>query len=492
MAATFNLDELIKAYDVRGVVPDPFSPAVAEAVGAAFARVVVLPEFDAEASDVPTVVVGNDMRESGPPLIAAFSKGLTDAGVNVIRMGYCSTDEMYFVSGSRDLPGAMFTASHNPAQYNGIKMCHAGAKPVGEKSGLAAIRSLAKEYLADGLPAPVAHPGAESTADLLPDYARFLRELVDLSNIRPLKVVIDAGNGMSGFTAPAVLGTAAGLPPLPLEIVPLYFELDGSFPNHVANPLDRRNLVDLQKAVVEHRADMGLAFDGDADRCFVVDENGDPVSPSAITVLVGLRELARAQANGEEKPTIIHNLITSQAVPTILQAAGANTIKTRVGHSFIKAQMAENDAVFGGEHSAHYYFRDFWFADTGMLAAMHVLAALGSQPRPLSDLAMQYEPYSASGEINSTVPDVQAARDRVVEAYMSAYPDLVRDDLDGVTLSNWEAQNANSPARWWFNLRASNTEPLLRLNVEAADADVMEKVRDDILDLIRQAGGEAA
>jgi phosphomannomutase len=283
-----------------------------------------------------------------------------------------------------------------------------------------------------------------------------------------------------------VLGTAAGLPALPLEIVPLYFELDGSFPNHEANPLEPANLVDLQAAVVEHGADLGLAFDGDADRCFVVDESGRAVTPSAVTALVGLRELAKEQQAGRPA-TVIHNLITSRAVPELLQAAGAQTVRTRVGHSFIKAEMAEHGAVFGGEHSAHYYFRDFWFADTGMLAAMHVLAALGGQPHPMSALSEMYEPYVASGEINSRVDDVAAARARVLDAYLAAYPDVVLDELDGVTVSHWD-----STPRWWFNLRASNTEPLLRLNVEAADADIMEKVRDDVLSLVRAEGGDPA
>ncbi len=480
---TVDLTSIIKAYDVRGTVPDPFSPAVAEAVGAAFARVVVLP---AHLEGRPEVVIGNDMRDSGPGLVEAFARGLTAAGVDVVRIGLCSTDGLYYASGARDVPGAMFTASHNPAVYNGIKLCRAGARPVGEETGLAEVRELAQTYLDEGLPTAVPEPGTVTDVDLLGEYAAFLRSLVDLSRVRPLKVVVDAGNGMGGLTVPAVLGTAAGLPELPLEIVPLYFELDGSFPNHEANPLEPANLVDLQRAVVEHGADIGLAFDGDADRCFVVDENGDAVSPSAVTVLVGLRELAKEQAAGRPA-TIIHNLITSQAVPELLAAAGATTVRTRVGHSFIKAQMAEHGAVFGGEHSAHYYFRDFWFADTGMLAAMHVLAALGGQPHPMSALAEMYEPYVASGEINSRVPDVAAARERVLSAYRDAYPGIEVDELDGATVLHWDA----SP-RWWFNLRASNTEPLLRLNVEAADEDIMEKVRDDVLSLVRQDGGVPA
>ena len=476
-----DLTGLIKAYDVRGTVPDQLNAGVARAIGAAFAEVVVLPETAAGGS--PRVVIGNDMRPSGPELVGAFAEGLASRGVDVIRIGLCSTDGLYFASGSLGIPGAMFTASHNPAEYNGIKLCRAGARPVGQDSGLSAVRDLASRYLGEGLPTAVSTPGTVTEQEMLSDYSAFLRGLVDLSAIRPLKVVVDAGNGMGGYTAPAVLGTAAGLPELPLDVVPLYFELDGTFPNHEANPLEPANLVDLQKAVVEHGADIGLAFDGDADRCFVVDENGDPVSPSAITALVGLREIAKEQAAGRPNPTIIHNLITSQVVPDLVRAAGATPVRTRVGHSFIKAQMADSQAVFGGEHSAHYYFRDFFFADTGMLAALHVLAALGGQPHPLSALAEQYQPYVASGEINSRVADVAAARERVIQAYVTeqgAGP-VSTDELDGLTVSHWDGH-----PQWWFNLRASNTEPLLRLNVEAADEDIMIKVRDDVLALVRQ------
>ena len=498
--APVDLSDLIKSYDVRGVVPEPFSPAVAEAIGGAFATVVVIPDAgdaaDATPSEPvlgtaaatgtrrrPTVAVGHDMRDSGPELVEAFSRGLVAAGVDVVQIGLCSTDGLYHASGVLGVPGAMFTASHNPARYNGIKLCRAGARPVGQDSGLAEIKALAEQYLGYGLPGPATELGQTSERSTLGDYAAFLRGLVDISGIRPLKVVVDAGNGMGGYTVPAVLETAAGLPALPLEIVPLYFELDGTFPNHEANPLDPKNLVDLQAAVVEHGADLGLAFDGDADRCFVVDEQGQAVSPSAITALVGLREVARELAEGRT-PTVIHNLITSRAVPDVLSAAGATVVRTRVGHSFIKAKMAEHDAVFGGEHSAHYYFRDFFFADTGMLAALHVLAALGEQPHPLSDLALAYEPYSASGEINSSVDDVAAARERVVQAYVTeegAGPVTV-DELDGLTVTHWDER-----PRWWFSLRASNTEPLLRLNVEAEDEDIMEKVRDDVLSLVRAA-----
>ena len=477
-----SLADLVKAYDVRGVVPQPFSPDVARAIGAAFAAVV----------GGPCVVVGRDMRPTGPALVDAFAEGVTRAGIDVVRIGLCSTDGLYHASGALGMPGAMFTASHNPAEYNGIKLCHAGARPVGQDTGLAEVRRLAEGYLDAGLPEPAALPGTVSDREMLAEYAAFLRGLVDLRGVRPLRVVVDAGNGMAGLTVPAVLGDAVGLGALPVDVVPLYFELDGSFPNHEANPLEPENLRDLQAAVVEHGADLGLAFDGDADRCFVVDERGAPVSPSAVTALVGLREVAREVEAGRT-PTVIRNLITSAAVPDLLEAAGARVVRTRVGHSFIKAQMAEHDAVFGGEHSAHYYFRDFFFADTGMLAAMHVLAALGGAVRPdgapvaLSALAEAYEPYVASGEINSRVADVAAARQRVVDAYVTrAEAGRVEvDELDGLTVSHW----AGSP-RWWFNLRASNTEPLLRLNVEAADADVMEKVRDDVLALVRQDGEE--
>ena len=484
--STPDLTALIKAYDVRGVVPDQFDARIARAIGAAFADVVVLPGAPPTAR--PTVVIGNDMRASGPELVAAFADGLGARGVDVVLIGLCSTDGLYYASGSLEVPGAMFTASHNPARYNGIKLCRSGARPVGQDTGLAAVRDLTGTYLADGVPEVAAHlRGAVSERDLLADYAGFLRSLVDLAGIRPLKVVVDAGNGMGGHTAPAVLGTGAGLAALPLDIVPLYFELDGTFPNHEANPLEPKNLLDLQAAVVAHKADLGIAFDGDADRCFVIDENGDPVSPSAITALVGLREVERERAAGR-RATVIHNLITSQVVPDLLSAAGATVVRTRVGHSFIKAEMAARDAVFGGEHSAHYYFRDFFFADTGMLAAMHVLATLGGQAAPLSALAEAYQPYAASGEINSRVDDVPAARARVVAAYVTeqgAGPVSV-DELDGLTVRHWD-----STPRWWFNLRASNTEPLLRLNVEAADEDIMDKVRDDVLALVRAGAATA-
>ncbi|MGW5049305.1 phosphomannomutase/phosphoglucomutase [Streptomyces griseoluteus] len=450
-----DLSQIVKAYDVRGVVPDQWDEAMAELFGAAFAEV----------TDATAIVVGHDMRPSSPGLSHAFARGALNRGVDVTEIGLCSTDQLYYASGALDLPGAMFTASHNPAQYNGIKMCRAGAAPVGQDTGLADIRALVERWTETGAPAPAAAPGTLSARDTLDDYAAYLRSLVDLTAIRPLKVVVDAGNGMGGHTVPTVL---AGLP---LTVVPMYFELDGTFPNHEANPLDPANIVDLRKRVVQEGADIGLAFDGDADRCFVVDENGDPVSPSAVTALVAARELARNGGTG----TVIHNLITSRTVAEVVREHGGTPVRTRVGHSFIKAEMARTGAIFGGEHSAHYYFKDFWNADTGMLAALHVLAALGTHPTPLSTLTAQYDRYAGSGEINSTVTDQQARLAALRAAYTPA-PGTTLDDLDGLTVST---------PTWWFNVRPSNTEPLLRLNAEAEDEATMTKIRDEVLAIIR-------
>ncbi len=445
------------------------------------------------------------MRDSGPELVSAFADGVRSRGVDVTLIGLASTDGLYYASGSLDLPAAMFTASHNPAAYNGIKLCRAGARPVGQDTGLAAIRERAEQLLAAGATTtdprcrgcrrrpPTAptrctrprHRAPSPSATSWPSTPTFLRGLVDLTGIRPLTVVVDAGNGMGGHTVPAVLETGAGLPALPLTVIPLYFELDGTFPHHEANPLDPANLVDLQAAVREHGADLGLAFDGDADRCFVIDERGEPVSPSAITGLIARREVARAVAEGADAAdvAIVHNVITSAQVPEVIAETGARAVRTRVGHSFIKAEMARNDAVFGGEHSAHYYFRDFWFADTGMLAAMHVLAALGEQAAPLSEVMADLSRYAASGEINSTVEDAAASTEQVREWAKDQGVEV--DELDGLTLVH--AGSTGDPM-WWLNLRASNTEPLLRLNVEAADAETMVLVRDEVLALVRATG----
>ncbi|MEU6374081.1 phosphomannomutase/phosphoglucomutase [Streptomyces sp. NPDC046909] len=450
-----DLSQLVKAYDVRGVVPDQWDETLAELFGAAFVQVV----------GASAIVIGHDMRPSSPGLSRAFARGAAAQGVDVTEIGLCSTDQLYYASGALNLPGAMFTASHNPAQYNGIKLCRAGAAPVGQDTGLSQIRELAEGWTDSGAPAPAATQGTITRRETLDDYAAHLRGLVDLTSIRPLKVVVDAGNGMGGHTVPTVF---AGLP---LDVVPMYFELDGTFPNHEANPLDPANIVDLQKRVREESADLGIAFDGDADRCFVVDENGDPVSPSAITALVAARELAKNGGKG----VIIHNLITSWSVPEVVQEKGGTPVRTRVGHSFIKAEMAESGAIFGGEHSAHYYFKDFWNADTGMLAALHVLAALGGQEGTLSALVAEYDRYVGSGEINSTVAD-QTDRLKAIRAAYEPQDGITLDELDGLTVSSTD---------WWFNVRPSNTEPLLRLNAEARDAETMAKVRDEVLAIIR-------
>ncbi|MFN8032448.1 MAG: phosphomannomutase/phosphoglucomutase [Mycobacterium sp.] len=445
---------VIKAYDVRGLVGEEIDEAFVTDVGAAFARL-----LRTEGAKAGRVAIGYDMRESSPTLSAAFAEGVVAQGLDVVRIGLASTDQLYFASGFLDCPGAMFTASHNPAAYNGIKLCRAGAKPVGDDTGLSVIR----DELIAGVPASEGPRGRIYDQDVLADYGEFLRSLVNLTELRPMRVAVDAGNGMAGHTAPAVLGPIEAL-----TLLPLYFELDGSFPNHEANPLEPANLVDLQKFVLEQGADIGLAFDGDADRCFVVDERGKPVSPSAVTALVAGRELDR-----EVGATVIHNLITSRAVPELVIERGGTPVRSRVGHSYIKGLMADTGAIFGGEHSAHYYFRDFWGADSGMLAALHVLAALGEQSRSLSELMADYQRYASSGEINFRVDDAPAC----VEAVLKNFGDQVvsLDHLDGVTADLGEGA--------WFNLRTSNTEPLLRLNVEA-------RTQEDIDDIVARVAGE--
>jgi phosphomannomutase len=445
-----SYEKIFKAYDIRGIVPDELDEQVAESVGAAFVRL----------TGAPSVVTVHDMRTSSRPLAEAFARGAAAQGADVIEGGLGSTDMLYYASGSLGMPGAMITASHNPAKYNGIKLCREGARPVGAETGLAELRDSA----AQGLPPTHGTPGVIVQRDLLSGYAAHLKKLVDLSAIRPLTVAVDAGNGMAGHTVPKVFEG------LPITVVPLYFELDGTFPNHEANPIEPANLRDLQRAVIDSGADIGLAFDGDADRCFVVDERGHIVSPSVLTALIAVRELAR-----EPGAAVIYNLITSRAVPEIITEHGGTPVRTRVGHSFIKARMAETGAVFGGEHSGHFYFRDFWYADSGMLAAMHVLAALGEQDAPLSEILAGYGRYVATGEINSEVEDQAAATERV-RAEFASRPGITADGLDGLTITG---------DGWWFNLRPSNTEPLLRLNLEASDEDTMLRLRDEVLGIVR-------
>ncbi|HET6817183.1 MAG TPA: phosphomannomutase/phosphoglucomutase [Mycobacteriales bacterium] len=447
-----DLARIVKAYDIRGVVPDELDESLARDVGAAFVRVV-------EAS---TIVTAHDMRETSPGLARAFAEGAASQGADVVEAGLGSTDLLYYAAGSLDVPGAMFTASHNPAKYNGIKLCRAGAAPVGQDTGLAEIRALVES----GVPSYDGSPGSISQRDLLADYAAYMKKLVPgIEQIRRLSVVVDAGNGMGGLTVPVVFDG------LPIDLTSLYFELDGSFPNHEANPIEPENLRDLQAKVRSTGADIGLAFDGDADRCFVVDERGEIVAPSVLTALIAVRELDK-----EPGATVIHNLITSHAVPEIVAERGGQPVRTRVGHSFIKATMAETGAVFGGEHSGHFYFRDFWRADSGMLAALHVLAALGTTDTTLSALLADYSRYVASGEINSEVAD-PAAKIAEVESAFSGRDGASVDHLDGLTVQLRDGS--------WFNLRPSNTEPLLRLNVEAPDEATMGALRDEVLGTVR-------
>lgn len=452
-----SVTAVIKAYDVRGVVGVDIDADFISETGAAFGRLM-------RGEGETTVAIGHDMRDSSPELAKAFADGVTAQGLDVVHLGLTSTDELYFASGTLKCAGAMFTASHNPAEYNGIKLCRAGARPVGQDSGLANII----DDLVEGVPAFDGEHGSVSEQDLLSAYAEYLNELVDLKNIRPLKVAVDAANGMGGFTVPEVFKG------LPLDVAPLYFELDGNFPNHEANPLEPANLVDLQKFTVETGSDIGLAFDGDADRCFVVDEKGQPVSPSAICAIVAERYLEKLPGS-----TIIHNLITSKAVPEVIAENGGTAVRTRVGHSFIKAKMAETGAAFGGEHSAHYYFTEFFNADSGILAAMHVLAALGSQDQPLSEMMARYNRYVASGELNSRLANAEAQQERT-QAVLDAFADRTEsvDTLDGVTV---ELKDTSA----WFNVRASNTEPLLRLNVEAASKEEVDALVAEILGIIR-------
>ncbi|MGI8899686.1 MAG: phosphomannomutase/phosphoglucomutase [Nocardioides sp.] len=447
-----NLGEVFKAYDVRGIVDAQVDEDLAAAVGAAFVQVT--------GAAATGVVVGHDMRPSSPGLSRAFAEGAASAGADVTMVGLASTDQLYFASGHLSLPGAMFTASHNPAQYNGIKMCRALAVPLGTDTGLYDIRDM----VAAGTAIRADRHGIIHELDLLDAYAAHLRALVPVAG-RRLKVVVDAGNGMAGHTAPAVLD------PMDLEVVPMYYELDGTFPNHDANPIDAANLVDLQAKVRETRADIGLAFDGDADRCFLVDERGEAVNPSVLTAVIAARELARKPGS-----TVIHNLITSRSVPQIVTELGGIPVRTRVGHSYIKATMARTDAIFGGEHSGHFYFRDFWRADSGMLAALHALAALAEDDRPLSGLLAEYTRFHTSPEINSTVADQQSVLAAVEEAYV---------DLDGVEIDHLDGLTV-SHADWWFNVRASNTEPLLRLNAEAGDAEALERLLSTVLAMIRR------
>lgn len=452
-----DLAQLFKAYDVRGIYPEQINEELAYETGRAFVEVLKIRD------EKKQLVIGHDMRPSGPSLVDAFARGVCEQGVDAILIGLCSTDALYFATGKLQIPGVMFTASHNPAQYNGIKLARAGAAPVGQATGLAEI----SEAVLKGVEKYSGPKGQILHQNLIADYGKFLKQLVDLSQIRKLKVVIDAGNGMGGFTVPVVMES------LNLEIVPLYFELDGTFPNHEANPIEPKNLIDLQKAVKDSKADLGIAFDGDADRAFFVDEAGNLITPSAITALIAARELKR-----EPGAAIIYNLISSRAVPEVIQEQGGIAVRSRVGHSFIKQLMKEQNAIFGGEHSGHFYFRDFWFADSGMLAALHVLAALGetTQEVKISELLTSFNRYSSSGEINTRVKSPKATSKRVSE-YLNEKFEVANDDLDGLTFSTPE---------WWVNVRPSNTEPLLRFNAEAESPQLLLEIQEQVLEVIRE------
>jgi len=449
------LDKIIKAYDIRGLVKDEITPDFSFSVGVAFAKFL---EIEREPG---TIVVGEDMRPSSAPLAKAFCDGATSQGMDVIRIGLSSTDMLYFASGKLNLPGIMFTASHNPAKYNGMKLCKSGARPVGKESGLQVI----KDIIEKGAPISNRPIGKVKEQDLLKEYVDFLIKQFPKKTFskRKIKVVIDAGNGMAGFTAPAVMEK------LNVELIPMYFELDGNFPNHEANPIEPDNLKDLQKMVKRHKADIGLAFDGDADRCFLINEKAELVNPSALTALIAVRELKK-----NPKSAIIYNLISSKAVPEVIDEHKGRAIRSRVGHSYIKNLMAETGAVFAGEHSGHFYFKNFWKADSGMLAALYALAELMQSDGTLSELLEPYNRYFSSGEINSKVKDAQKSIKVIKEKYQSKFE---VDELDGLTVTAKE---------WWFNLRASNTEPLLRLNVEAQTQKQMAKIRDSVLSQIKR------
>jgi len=447
------LEKIIKAYDIRGLVADEITPDFSFSLGIAFAKFL---EYEREPA---TIVVGEDMRPSSPLLAEAFSDGVISQGMDVIRIGLASTDMLYFASGKLNLPGIMFTASHNPAKYNGMKLCKSGARPIGQETGLVKIRQLIEQ----GVPISNRPIGSTRNQDLLKEYVDYLLSLFPDKAFekRKLKVVIDAGNGMAGFTAPAVMER------LNIELIPMYFELDGNFPNHEANPIEAKNLKDLQKRVKKEKADIGLAFDGDADRCFLIDEKGELVNPSALTSLIAVNQLKTKPGS-----TIIYNLISSKAVSEVIAENGGIGVRSRVGHSYIKSLMAETGAIFGGEHSGHFYFSDFWRADSGMLAALYALTELMATKNTLSELLKPFDRYVASGEINSKVKNAEKSIELIRKKYCDKY--LV-DELDGLTIT------ADS---WWFNLRASNTEPLLRLNVEADTEKEMVKIRDTVLSLI--------
>jgi phosphomannomutase len=449
-----SLDQIFKAYDIRALVPEQLNADLARQVGGAFAAF----------AKSPTILVGNDMRPSGQALVAAFAEGVTAAGADVVLLGLVSTDELFYATGALDAPGAMFTASHNPAQYNGIKLCLEGAKPVGAESGLVEIRQMIET---GNIPTvPLSNRGTVSHRDVLAGYAERVRSFVDRDALRPLRVVADTANGMGGLVVPAVFEG------LPFELEVMYGELDGNFPNHPADPIQPANLADLRARVLETGADVGLAFDGDADRCFVVDDKAEPVSGSTTTAMV-----AKSMLEKQPGSIVLHNLICSKAVPEVIRENGGVPVVTRVGHSFIKGVMAETGALFGGEHSGHYYFRDNYRADSGSIAAVVVLEVISKAGIPLSELRRPFDRYAASGEINTEVNDPRAVVEDVADYFGKEQPEATQARLDGLTVDFGD---------WWFNVRPSNTEPLVRLNVEAPDRASCDAYTKQVLTLIRR------
>lgn len=442
-----DLTSIFKAYDIRGTYPDQLDEGAAERIGAAFAAF----------SKAPGIIVGRDMRRSSEPLAAAFADGATGQGTDVVDVGLISTDGLYFASGRLEMPGVMFTASHNPAQYNGMKMCLAGATPVGQDTGLADIQALAKAGLL-----PAARRGSVTRKDVLNEFIEHLLSFIDVSELRPLKIVVDAGNGMGGKMVPPLFER------LPVEMTPLYFELDGTFPNHPADPIQLENIADLRRTVTEQGADIGMAFDGDADRVFLVDENAEPISGSLTAALVAARLLAKHPGGH-----VVHNVVCSRIVPETIIQNGGKPIRTRVGHSFIKKVMADTNAIFGAEHSGHYFFRDNFRADSGLICALLVMAAVSAEGRSISKVLDKYQRYWNSGEINSTVFDQAGKLKEIAEVYSDG--DL--DWTDGLTIDY---------PQWWFSLRGSNTEPLLRLNVEAIGEELGRQKTKELLAVIRE------
>ncbi len=445
------LDAIIKAYDIRGTTPDQFNEEVAFALGVGFATF----------TQASTVLVARDMRATGESLAHAFSEGAMSCGVDIVNLGLASTDLLYFAAGRLDAPGAMFTASHNPAEYNGIKFCLSGARPVGADTGLGEIKEIARALMTGHAPRNATTPGSMTTQDLLAAFADHVVSFVDTTALRPMRVVADTANGMGGLIVPVVFER---LPMMDIEV--MYPELDGSFPNHPADPIQTANQKDLMARVTSGGFDIGLAFDGDADRVFVVDELGKGISGSTTTAM-----LAAAMLRTHPGATILHNIICSRAVPEIIREHGGVPVRTKVGHSNIKQVMAETGAVFGGEHSAHYYFLDNFRADSGIIAAMLVLAEMSRHGQPLSTVRQPFERYEASGEINTSVDDTTAVIGRIAKNYDF----LPQDTLDGLTVDGGD---------WWFNLRPSNTEPLLRLNLEAPTRDECDERVAEVLTLI--------